>query len=79
MIAKEMMGGIAYHGTDRNKSLENGIELLMIKFAKLKVQDALEAAARNAEIIWDGVPGIAEFQIIDKDSILNAYDINSIV
>lgn len=50
----------------------------MVAFAKLHVQAALQAAVANAEIIWDGLPEIGEFQIIDKASILNAYDLNQI-
>ena len=51
---------------------------IMLEFAKLHVQAALEAASYNAEITWDALPVIGDFQIIDKDSILTAYPLENI-
>ena len=50
----------------------------MIEFAKYHVTLALQNAANKAELEWDGLPSIGEFQIINKDSILNAYSLNNI-
>lgn len=63
---------------DSHITTQKDIRRAMIEFAKLKVKEALEAAADNAEITWDGLPGIGEFQIVDKESILNAYNLDNI-
>jgi hypothetical protein len=56
---------------------ESIIEVLK-EFAKHHVTEALKAASEKAEITWDGLPTIGEFQIIDKESILNAYPLENI-
>ena len=92
--AKELMGVIAFSGTDRNKTLENGIELLMIEFAKLHVQAALKAAAEEAKVCKDMGElenGNVSFEItecyydendypiyVEEDSILTAYPLENI-
>jgi hypothetical protein len=61
-------------------------EKIMVEFAKHHVKQALEAANKNAKIIDDpnsytGNTG-SEYpadQIIDKNSILNAYPENNII
>jgi len=58
-------------------SISDAIEA-MIEFAKLHVEAALKEASENAEITWDGLPSIGEFQIIDKESILNSYPLTNI-
>lgn len=55
------------------------IEYLMIEFAKEKARDVLQAAADKAEAIegWNtGFSGSAAS--VNKESILNAYDVNQI-
>jgi hypothetical protein len=53
------------------------IESAMIGFAKLKVKEALEAAAENVEINdYDEHEQYSPHA--DRDSILNAYNINDI-
>jgi hypothetical protein len=58
------------------KSGPPSIETIMIEFAKIKVTEALQAASEKAEVYADE-GGYSEF--VDKDSILNAYDLESIV
>lgn len=60
-----------------NKLSENEIAEItfqMVKFAKLHVEAALEAASENAEAIdgWS-TPFSGNSASVDKDSILNAY------
>ena len=50
----------------------------MIEFAKYHVTLALQSASSNAELEWDELPGIGEFQCVNKESILNAYSLNNI-
>ena len=97
MTAKEMMGAIAFTTEGRNKTLDNGIELLMIKFAKMKVQETLEVVAYKAIVkvqkksqygkyrkwqnVRDNETDLFEYTVmytVDKDSILNTYDLNNI-
>lgn len=47
---------------------------MMIEFAKLHVQEALKQASENGEV---NVLSYYEYEV-DKDSILNAYNLNSI-
>lgn len=51
----------------------------MIEFAKYHVENALKKASEKAEIEWDGLPGIGEFQCVNKESILNSYPLDNIV
>ncbi len=57
----------------------------MVEFAKLKVQEALETAADKVRVktiipIENGCRMFTDaYEDVDKDSILNAYDLNSIV
>lgn len=46
----------------------------MIEFAKLHVQEALKEASKKAEINYEDFSG----KYIDKDSILNAYNLDDI-
>lgn len=55
--------------------IEKMIYEIMVRFARLKAQEALEAAYENAEYTQYSCYDIE----INKDSILNSYDINSIV
>lgn len=50
-------------------------------FAKLKCQEQLQAILENVKIKieWEGTPGLTSYKtIVDKDSIINAYDLNNI-
>jgi len=58
-----------------------------IEFAKIKVTEALKAASENAtltttKVLWDdpkeGDDAYMDFQVVDKDSILNAYSLDLI-
>jgi hypothetical protein len=80
------------------KSDKLHVEWLLVEFAKIKVQEALQAAAESAIIKvqkksqygkyrkWQNVKEDEEFSLfdyemkssVDKDSILNAYNINEI-
>jgi hypothetical protein len=66
----------------RSKLVSIGMERMiceiMVRFARIKAQEALEAALNNAELTWDGSQDMGTYQIVDKDSILNSYDLNSI-
>jgi hypothetical protein len=50
--AKELIGNIAFNGQTENKTLSNGIELLMIEFTKLHVE-AMEKAIIKSIIYMD--------------------------
>lgn len=58
---------------------------IMVKFARLKVKEALEAAAEKALVktiipIDNGCMMYTDAYVdVDRESILNSYDINSIV
>lgn len=67
--------------------MEKFIYDIMVNFARLKVKEALEAAYENVKLkeLEDGDEFICSMNddygdtwVLDKDSILNAYDINSI-
>ena len=76
---------LKFHRITANEVIYNSVDEMcgtitdfMIEFAKLHVQAALDAASYNAEITWDALPVIGDFQIIDKDSILTAYPLENI-
>jgi hypothetical protein len=53
----------------------------MIEFTKLKCQEQLQAILENVKIKieWEGTPGLTPYEtVVDKDSIINAYDLNNI-
>lgn len=51
---------------------------LMVKFAKMHVEAALEAAAENGKLKQVLGQGYYNKVVIDKDSILQAYDLDQI-
>ena len=54
---------------------------LMIKFAKMHVQEALRLASVEAEVeheLSNPYDPNSEYQIVNKDSILNAYSLENI-
>lgn len=55
--------------------LEKDVTKAMIEFAKLHVQEALKQASEKAETIH--IRNTEEYRI-DKDSILNAYNLDEI-
>ena len=60
----------------KNRKIENNDEEMLIEFAKFHVREALKQASENADLFW-GESG-ESYNFIDKDTILNAYDINNI-
>jgi hypothetical protein len=62
----------AYEFTKINTFTSN--HQAMIAFAKIHVEAALKSAVENAELTRDS----ANNEIIDKDSILNAYPLENI-
>jgi hypothetical protein len=63
---------------------EEALYKIMIEFAKLYVQEALKVASENAKTKTeeDYLPRQGEYvytQVIDKDSILNAYPLDKII
>lgn len=63
------------------------VKKAMIKFAKMHVQEALKQAYQKAELkeqekgdeqICFMVNDMGDAYVLDKDSILNAYDLNNI-
>lgn len=69
-----------------NKAVRSKITKAMIEFAKLHVQEALKQASEkslmkdvNEDCHYEDEEGnFPEIYFIDKDSILNAYDLNNI-
>ena len=58
------------------------IEEAMIEFAKMHVQEALKQASEKAEVeheLSNPYDPNSEYQIVNKDSILNAYHLENIV
>lgn len=94
MTAKEyiniMLETSRIEGTKFNfvQASDKQVEACMIAFAQEKVQEALQAAAENATARVESIYTPAtdpsnpymfqEVQIIDKESILNAYSIENI-
>ena len=70
-----------------NKMLEENDECtsseMMIAFAKLHVEEALKQASEKAEIetIYDNPfnPSMGSHEIVDKNSILDAYSLDEII
>lgn len=59
------------------------IQKYAIEFARLKGKEILEAAVYNAgvktiKIPINGEEGTFEIDVVDEDTILNAYDLNNI-
>lgn len=80
MIAEEFLKQYqnnTTHYADQEYS-EYNLIIALKKFAEYHVTEALKAASEKAEITWDALPTIGDFQIIDKESILNAYPLNNI-
>ena len=69
-----------------NKAVRSKITKAMIEFAKLHVQEALKQASEkslmkdvNEDCHYEDEEGnFPEIYFIDKDSILNAYDLDNI-
>ena len=69
-----------------NKAVRSKITKVMIEFAKLHVQEALKQASEkslmkdvNEDCHYEDEEGnFPEIYFIDKDSILNAYNLNNI-
>lgn len=69
-----------------NKAVRSKITKAMIEFAKLHVQEALKQASEkslmkdvNEDCHYEDEEGnFPEIYFIDKDSILNAYNLNNI-
>ena len=58
------------------------VKKAMIKFAKMHVQEALRLASIEAEVeheLSDPYDPNSEYQIVNKDSILNAYPLENII
>lgn len=54
------------------------VEKVMIEFAKLHVQAALEAASKNIKLDYSHLEAISGMVLVDKTSILNAYPLENI-
>ena len=57
------------------------VKKAMIKFAKMHVQEALKQASVEAEVeheLSNPYDPNSEYQIVNKDSILNAYSLENI-
>ena len=58
------------------------VKKAMIKFAKMHVQEALRLASVEAEVeheLSNPYDPNSEYQIVNKDSILNAYPLENII
>ena len=58
------------------------VKKVMIKFAKMHVQEALKQASVEAEVeheLSNPYDPNSEYQIVNKDSILNAYPLENII
>jgi hypothetical protein len=51
---------------------------MMVSFARMHVENALDIASESAEIKKEFIHCIGEVYEIDKDSILNAYPLTNI-
>lgn len=68
---------------DKFRENDGGVvNQLMVAFAKLHVEAALEAAAENAKSIDEGSVNRhgdwSEYYVVDKESILSAYPLTNI-
>ena len=58
------------------------VKKAMIEFAKMHVQEALKQASEKAEVeheLSNPYDPNSEYQIVNKDSILNAYSLENII
>ena len=60
----------------------NNVTDMLIEFAKMHVQEALRLASVEAEVeheLSNPYDPNSEYQIVNKDSILNAYPLENII
>lgn len=57
---------------------EKAVEQALIEFARIKVKEALETAANKVELVDDYLSECDCNASVDKESILNSYDLNNI-
>ena len=60
----------------------NNVTDMLIEFAKMHVQEALKQASEKAEVeheLGNPYDPNSEYQIVNKDSILNAYPLENII
>lgn len=60
----------------------NNVTDMLIEFAKMHVQEALKQASVEAEVeheLSNPYDPNSEYQIVNKDSILNAYPLENII
>ena len=80
ITAEEFLRNSSVTSSDRYDFLSK--QELMIEFAKMHVQEALRIASVEAEVeheLSNPYDPNSEYQIVNKDSILNAYPLENIV
>ena len=78
--AEEFLRNSSVTSSDRYDFLSK--QELMIEFAKMHVQEALRLASVEAEVeheLSNPYDPNSEYQIVNKDSILNAYPLENII